>query len=244
MKAFHRFFKTTSLLCVLLIGHKHHVFDHNEWHEIGKSVEGRPIQMANFGTGVRTILFIGVIHGNEKKGKKLLHLLYECLRLDPEKYKDSRVLIVPNANPDGFARNTRGNANGVDINRNFPTRNWSNQVTDDKYTPGPSAGSEPETKTLIEIIETERPDVIVSIHQPLECINYDGPAVNMAEKLVEATGLPLMQDIGYSTPGSLGTYTGIERDIPTITVELPWKADTGNLKKKFIPALLMLIAYP
>ena len=241
MKAFHRFFQTTSLLCILLIGHKHHVSAHNEWHEIGKSVEGRPIQMANFGTGDRTVLFIGAIHGNEKKGKNLLHLLYECLHHDPEKYKDKRVLIVPVANPDGFARNTRGNAIGVDINRNFPTGNWNGEATDDKYTPGQSAGSEPETQTLIRIIETEHPDAIVSIHQPLECINYDGPAINLAEKLVEATGLPLMQDIGYSTPGSLGTYAGIERNIPTITIELPWKTNTNDLKQKFIPALLLLI---
>jgi len=223
-------------------GQKYLKFHHYDfaWREIGKSVENRPLQMAEVGNGPKKILLIGTIHGNEIGGKKLLELLCKHLQKNPDEYYGKRLLIIPVANPDGFVRKTRGNSNGVDINRNFPTRDWNQQAVADK-SPGPSAGSEPETLALVKVIETERPDVLVSIHQPLECINFDGPAEDLANKLVETTGLPLMHDIGYRTPGSLGTYAGVERNIPTVTIELPWKINQTDMERKYLQALLTII---
>ena len=211
------------------------------WNEVGKSFEGRPIRIARIGEGPRSIFLFGVIHGNEPTGKEILKRLYYFLKENPMDYIGKRILIMPVANPDGLAKNTRANANGVDLNRNFPTRDWTRNASRKKYAPGSYRASEPEIKILIKIIEEERPDLVVSIHQPLRCINYDGPAMNMAKMLVRYTGLPLKHDIGYNTPGSLGTYAGVEKGISTITIELPRKVSQDELNKKYLPALVQLI---
>ena len=69
------------------------------------------------------MLLVATIHGNESAGTPLLERLAERLESDPELLRNRRVLLVTVANPDGLARRTRGNARGVDLNRNFPTTN-------------------------------------------------------------------------------------------------------------------------
>ncbi|MEO8168307.1 MAG: M14 family zinc carboxypeptidase, partial [bacterium] len=104
------------------------------------------------------------------------------------------------------AKGKRTNARGVDINRNFPTKNWSPVAANNRYSPGPSPSSEPETRLVMDLIAQYEPRLIISIHGDLHMINYDGPAKEIAERM---------------TPGSLGTYAGVERNIPIITLELP-----------------------
>ena len=67
--------------------------------------------------------------------------------------------------------------------------------------------------------------MIVTLHEPYKIVNYDGPAKEIAEKFSQITGYKTEESIGYPTPGSFGTYCGIERNIPTITLELPEKED-------------------
>ncbi len=164
----------------------------------------------------KTILIIGVFHGEEPQGE---YLINEYLKKDLSKIKN-RLLIVPCLNPDGKALNKRQNANGVDLNRNFPTRNW--KVTENKeYFGGNKPESEIETKFITEILSDYKIDAILSIHAPFKIVNYDGPAKELAEKISEITHYPVQADIGYPTPGSFGNYAGVERNIPTITLELP-----------------------
>ena len=164
----------------------------------------------------KTILIIGVFHGEEPQGE---YLINEYLKKDLSKIKN-RLLIVPCLNPDGKALNKRQNANGVDLNRNFPTRNW--KVTENKeYFGGNKPESEIETKFITEILNDYKIDAILTIHAPFKIVNYDGPAKELAEKISEITHYPVQADIGYPTPGSFGNYAGIERNIPTITLELP-----------------------
>ena len=73
----------------------------------------------------------------------------------------------------------------------------------------------------MDLVEQHKPDRIVSIHAPLEVVNYDGPARALAERMSVHNGYPVSGDIGYPTPGSFGNYAGVERNIPTITLELP-----------------------
>jgi protein MpaA len=79
--------------------------------------------------------------------------------------------------------------------------------------------SEPETRAIARVIHTFQPKWILSIHEPLECIDYDGPGEAMARRLSETSDLPLRRLGGR--PGSLGSYAGVDRGIPTITLELP-----------------------
>ncbi len=164
----------------------------------------------------KTILIIGVFHGEEPQGE---YLINEFLKTDLSKIKN-KLLIVPCLNPDGKNRNKRQNSNGIDLNRNFPTKNWC--ITDKKeYFGGLEPASEIETKFMIEIINKYKIDAILSIHAPFRIVNYDGGAKSLAEMISEITGYPVQKDIGYPTPGSFGNYCGVERSIPTITLELP-----------------------
>ncbi len=181
----------------------------------GHSVEGRPIRGAVLGEGDETQLLIGVVHGNEPLGEPILLRLIETLKDQPELLRGSQVVIVPVVNPDGLAANTRTNSRGIDLNRNFPSNNWAKTTRH-----GTAPESEPETRIVVDLIKRFKPTRILSIHSPLDCVNYDGPADTLAKRIASVTPYPLRADIGYPTPGSLGSYAGNDLRLPTITLEL------------------------
>lgn len=170
----------------------------------------------------KTILVIGVFHGDEPDGEYLINR-YLQQKPDFSQIKN-RLLFIPCLNPDGKNAFKRTNANGVDLNRNFPTKNWEAGEKDDYYS-GQKPASEIETQFLIYIIERYKPDLILTLHEPYKVVNYDGPAKEIAQKISELTGYKVEESIGYPTPGSFGTYCGIEKGIPTITLELPENED-------------------
>lgn len=175
----------------------------------------------------KTILIIGVFHGDETEGE---FLIKKYLASNP-KIKKNRLLIIPCLNPDGKHLKTRQNSKKVDLNRNFPTKNW--HITEDKdYFGGNTPGSEIETRFLVRIIENFDIDCILALHSPYRIVNYDGPAIEIAEKISEITGYPIQKEIGYPTPGSFGTYAGIEQNIPVITLELPDNESKSELWKQ------------
>lgn len=144
------------------------------------------------------------------------------------------LLFIPCLNPDGMQLGTRTNANGVDLNRNFPTKNWGEDTSaagsnPSDYFGGKSAGSEIETKFVMEILEEYKPSSILTLHAPYKVVNYDGPARELAEEISDIMGYPVEESIGYPTPGSFGTYAGIERQVPTITLELDETCPVENL---------------
>lgn len=158
------------------------------------------------------ILVIGVFHGEEPQGKYLIETYLE-------KNPDSDLLFIPCLNPDGMSFGERTNANGVDLNRNYPTKNW--KLTErNEFFGGESPASEIETEFMVEVIEEYKPRLILALHAPFKVVNYDGPAKEVAEKISEIIKYPVEASIGYPTPGSFGTYCGVERNIPTITLEL------------------------
>lgn len=167
----------------------------------------------------KNILVIGVFHGDEPQGK---YIIDEYLK------KESPLLFIPCLNPDGMQKNIRTNANGVDLNRNFPTENWGknegeNATCDDSttlYYGGTAPASEIETRFVTEVLEEYKPEIILTIHAPYKVVNYDGPAKKTAEIISSIIKYPVEASIGYPTPGSFGTYAGVERGIQTITLEL------------------------
>lgn len=172
----------------------------------------------------KTVLFIGVFHGDEPDGEYLIKRY-----LQEYSETSNHLLFIPCLNPDGKAIESRVNSNGVDLNRNFPTQNWEMSKTKDSYYGGEKPASEVETQFLIYVIEKYKPDLIITLHEPYKVVNYDGPACVVAQKIAEITGYKLEENIGYPTPGSFGTYCGIEKSIPTITLELPENEDKDTL---------------
>lgn len=163
----------------------------------------------------QTILIIGVFHGEEPQGE---YVIREYLKHKDFSESKHHLYFIPCLNPYGRDRGLRVNKNGVDLNRNYPTKNWELTRKDENYS-GDLPASEVETKFIINLLNKIKPDIVLTLHAPLKCVNYDGPAKNLAEKIAELCNYPVIKDLGYPTPGSFGTYCGVERNIPTITIE-------------------------
>ena len=184
-----------------------------------KTKLGNEIQLIG-SENFKPILVIGVFHGEEPQGKFLID---EYL-----KTQSSDLLFIPCLNPDGMKFGKRTNTNDVDLNRNYPTKNW--QLTEkNEFFGGESPASEIETKFMVEVIEEYKPELILALHAPFKVVNYDGPAKEVAEKISKIINYPVEASIGYPTPGSFGTYCGVERNIPTITLELDEKVSVQDL---------------
>lgn len=181
---------------------------------VGVSVEGRPIQCRMLGRGEEIVLILATIHGDEWAGTPMVQRLGEHLVAHPALLDDRTVILIADANPDGHAAGTRGNARGVDLNRNFPA---ANHATGRRG--GATPLSEPESRALHGLILKVRPARVVSIHQPLALIDHDGPAEDLACAMAKACRLPVRKLGGR--PGSMGSWVGIDLGIPVVTVELP-----------------------
>ncbi|NOG54617.1 MAG: DUF2817 domain-containing protein [Planctomycetes bacterium] len=206
---------------------------------IGRSIEGRPIEAITFtsDSATSTVLILSSIHGNEDAGTPLVERLADHLTDYPASLNNKTVILVPCANPDGMDRQTRFNAHGVDLNRNFPADNFRTSRRS-----GLSPLSEPESIALFNVIRDCSPSVIITIHQPLACVDYDGPGYEVAAAMSSACGLPVNK-LG-AQPGSLGAYAGETLGIPIITLELPASADrmsANELWTTYSPALLVIL---
>lgn len=174
-----------------------------------------------YGNTNSSTLVIGCFHGDEPQGK---YLIEEYLKLNP----DSKLMFIPCLNEYGVKHNIRTNENGVDLNRNFPTKNWILSEKDNFFG-GTSPASEEETKFVIDIVEKHNPQIILTLHAPYKVVNYDGDARELSEKISKIIGYPVEESIGYPTPGSFGTWAGIEKGIKTITLELNEECDVKEL---------------
>lgn len=189
------------------------------WTELARSAHGRAITTRTWAGAGAPVLLFGAIHGDEPLGPRCL--LELAALLDARTGKLPRtVILAPVINPDGLLANTRANARGVDLNRNFPAKNWQSTHRPGYY-PGPRAASEPETRALLDLLERTQPTRVIAIHSPYRTVNYDGPARGLAERMSARNGYGVAPDLGYPTPGSFGSYYAIDRGHEVVTLELP-----------------------
>lgn len=211
---------------------------------LGFSVEHRPIEAVIFPNPGPRVLILGGTHGDEPKSVYVAQRLIGRLSDDPARVAGCHVVIVPVVNPDGDERRTRRNAHGVDVNRNFPTENWAASAPRSRFYGGPAPASEPETRVLMDLVNRLAPQRILTLHsisQGRFCNNFDGPGAALAAMLSEANRYPVQPSIGYPTPGSFGTWAGVEQGIPTITLELPSHVSRERCWLDNRPALLAFI---
>jgi len=187
----------------------------------GRSSKNLPVFGYKFKSSsemAKHVLVIGGVHGDEIEGVVLARGLINSLIETP--IENLTVTIVPEFNIEGVLLGTRQNHTGVDLNRNLPTKDWSKDFKKIRYYPGSAPCSEPENKNLDQFLNSENPDYIISLHSWKPMLNVNGNCSPISDHISEKTGLVIKEDIGYPTPGSLGTYTGLERSLPTLTYEL------------------------
>jgi hypothetical protein len=196
----------------------------------GRTVRGAPILYKEYGPRDDRkprgrVLLMGGIHGDEYSS---VSIVFKWMKsLDEHHSGLFHWVIVPLLNPDGLLQpeSQRMNANGVDLNRNFPMEDWERLAighwvneTDrnPRRYPGQAPLSEPETRWFVDEIDRFAPDVIVSVHAPHGVVDYDGP-----EDGPYKLGRLYLSLLG-TFPGSLGNWAGMQRKIPVVTIELPY----------------------
>lgn len=173
------------------------------------------------------VLVTGTIHGDELSAASLaLHWLRLASDEPAQMPQPVHWRFLPVLNPDGLLAQppSRVNANGVDLNRNFPTPNWDKEAPvyweqrtrkDPRRYPGPRPLSEPESRFLHEQMQSFKPHLIVAIHAPYGVLDFDGPSVPPSK-----LGRLYLDQVGIF-PGSLGNYGGVHKGVPVVTIELP-----------------------
>lgn len=209
----------------------------------GMSLEGAPLHVYLPDAGRAEIVVLAAIHGDESETTVVVS---EALRCLPRGHLEAAVILC--GNPDGLLRGTRGNARGVDLNRNFPTSNWSpelvhyksraNDARDIALSPGSQPASEPETVALLALLANLQPRAIVSLHSALACIDDSG-ASHLGRQLAERCALTFLTEIGYPTPGSMGTWAS-EQGLNLVTLELE-DASLYQLKDRHVPIIIDLM---
>lgn len=211
----------------------------------GRSVLGLPLEVWRPAKQCKLLIF-AAIHGEEPETTYALSRALRQLTEPPE-----HCAIVLAANPDGLVRGTRGNAHGVDLNRNFPSKDWQpkpvthRSTIEDKsdilLTTGQRPASEPETQALLGLIGEVKPRAVVALHAPLACID-DANGSPLGQRLAQRTAMPLVRDVGYPTPGSFGSW-GSDNGVPVVTYEFPLAA-TEVLMRDHVPVLVELLLNP
>jgi hypothetical protein len=170
------------------------------------------------------VLLLGGIHGDELTSPAIVFKWMQWMNLGAA--QDFHWSVAPVVNPDGFLTDmpVRTNANGVDLNRNFPTPDWHQEAPaywvkrtgrDPRRFPGKQPLSEPESRWVNDEIARFKPDVVISVHAPFGVLDFDGP-VQPPHKF----GRLIFTPVGVY-PGSLGNYSGLHKKVPIITIELP-----------------------
>ena len=180
---------------------------------LGRSVEGRPIIAFETGdpSSSRKVLVVGCVHGNECAGTAITERL---LRLAPPTHVD--LWIIPNLNPDGAARGRRGNAHGVDLNRNFP---WHWRPLHGTYDSGPRPLSEPESRIAHNLILQLRPTLSIWFHQHLDLVDESGGSIATERRFATLVRLPLARLT--REPGSITSWENHTLAGTAFVVELP-----------------------
>ncbi len=212
------------------------------------SVKGGPIVARDFlppsGVTPRArVLLIGGIHGDEFSS---VSVVFKWIaKLAKNRSNEFHFRIAPLVNPDGLLRkrSQRMNANGVDLNRNFPCPEWFRSTQDywvrrtsrnPRRYPGPAPLSEPESRWLVNEIFSFDPQVIISVHAPFSVVDFDGP--NQPPDRLGSLYLKLLG----TYPGSLGRYAGTRLSTPVLTIEfksagiMPSAAEQRNIWRDLI----------
>lgn len=219
---------------------------------IGYSHKGRAIQAYTFGSGSKSILFTGAIHGNEKSSYSTMQGWIQNLESRaPSLPKGKQVVVVPMVNPDGYYVYGRKNARDVNLNRNFPTSNWEKDIKisssqTDKGGGGRSPGSEYETKALMSLTNRVNPYMVITYHSSGSLINSNtvSPAAAKGSSYARSVGYGFVSDadtaetFGFTMTGTYEDWLA-ETGRAAFLVELP--TDNGNYASAHYSAMWSMI---
>jgi protein MpaA len=198
---------------------------------LGRSWEGRPIMVTRVGdpAGI-PVLVVGSIHGNETGGSAVAR---ELMRRSP---RGIDLWVIPTLNPDGVAAGTRGNARGVDLNRNFP---WRWRPLDGVHESGRAPLSERETRIGRALVLRVRPQVTVWFHQHLNLVWAAGGDPRVERAFARVSGLPYRRRPrlpGSATAWQNATFPGTTAFVAELPAGEPGPAAVGRYVRAVLAA--------
>ena len=220
---------------------------------VGYSVGGRAINAYIYGNGSTTYMYTAGIHGNELSSVYTIQSWMNDLEANPGRIPaNARVVVIPRVNPDGVARGGRDNNNGVNLNRNFPSHNWTSTIVtgggEQAGGGGPSAGSEPETKALMNATARYAPRFVITYHSSGYMVNSNDVGISIAAgqryaQLARYRFIPDSQTTAVFGFTMTGTYEDwlILRGTPAILIELD--TNTGNHYSRNSAAMWAMLGY-
>jgi protein MpaA len=214
---------------------------------VGRSTTGKALEIMGKESALdqAKILVMSGLHGDELEGVALTTMMVSHLF-----EKDSELLrqtiFLPIANPDGFVFHQRWNFNKVDLNRNWPTKDWSAKVTNPRYPPGPSAASEVETKHLLAFLEKSSIQFVIDLHSYKDSVllplfhTINESLTENLKTLSTELSVPIeyeQDNLGYSISGGFHTWC-FENKIQNLTVEVEKGLGQFAIREKYLAPLI------
>lgn len=188
---------------------------------VGRSVEGRPLELHQFGQGPRLVLFVGPFDGRQLEGVVFLDRLIEHLSRFPRRLGDVAVAVVRDPNPDGRARGTLANARGVHLDRNFFSTDWRKTPLDNQWVSGPEPESEPETRAVADLLADLRPELVIVVgaapYASFDCVGLDE---TRAEAFASTYKLRRLARPFDERAGSWLSLVGVDRGLAGVQLNL------------------------
>jgi protein MpaA len=218
--------------------------------KIGNSTLGHSIESFTSTESLKDkkILIMSGLHGDEIEGVALSTMLLNYFTNLGEGIVD-HLLFAPISNPDGFSLNQRWNVNMVDLNRNWPTKDWSPKIINPRYPPGPSAESEVETKAFRQFVEESKIKFVIDLHSykdsvllPLFYENSD-QLTSQLNTLATDLKIPIeyeQDNLGYSISGGFHTWC-YENKIQNLTIELEKGIGQFTIKERYLEPIIKFI---
>jgi protein MpaA len=203
---------------------------------IGYSARHRSIAAVDIGDPgqPRRMLVVGCIHGNEPAGIAIARRLISLAH--PPR---TTLWVIPDLNPDGVAAHTRQNADGVDLNRNFPWRWRALDSLGGLQYSGPKPLSEPESQAAVHLILRVRPQITIWFHQPQTLVDLSGGDPRVERRFAHLVGLPVRELARY--PGSVAGWGNTRLPGSTaFVVELPPGALPPAAVTRYADAVLVI----
>ncbi|GAA4629698.1 hypothetical protein GCM10023196_052090 [Actinoallomurus vinaceus] len=199
---------------------------------LGGSVRGRPIVAVESGdpASPRKVLVVGCVHGNEPAGIAVARAL-----VAGPAPAHADLWVIPVLNPDGVAAGTRGNAHGVDLNRNFPAGWRSLEPPGSEFFAGAGPLSEPESRSAAALIRRIRPTVGIWFHQHMAVVDTSEGPKAVEQRFARQVGLPARPLTDY--PGSAVGWENTVVPDSAFVVELPAGALSAPAVRRYVAAV-------
>jgi hypothetical protein len=205
---------------------------------VGYSQAGRPLTVYEVGAGPRALFIMGGQHGGpEVNTVRLTWQLLTHFEENPHEIPpEIRLVLMPEANPDGLARGSRQYVSGVDPNRNWGGSDWSPDTADSNGAIRPGLGgtepfSELETQAIRDYVLWLRPALVINYHSRGGFI-LGGRSGAFGEAYAQASGYSRPTPgggaggvLGYRATGSMNVWLG-EQGIPGMLIELSTNSDS------------------